>query len=151
MASPESDPIRDAFIDAELAEMIDDEGSDHSLSEDPIDRLAVEHGIDSDDVAALKALREAAELDRIALHNEASKLLADHLRQTLETGDSTLLTRWLSEGLRNMDQTGEDRFMPITMFRDDITGQPGLTVEEWNELPESTRETLRGRRPDDPN
>lgn len=139
---PEIDPIREIFIDAGLEDLV-------SPTEDPaidlIDRMLNKGFMDERDA---DNFREARNIDPDRLGKAVPsifKALDGEFRNS-GRGLVGMFARYLEEYAEHDEETGgSEDFVPFQHFSDETNGS-GLTLEDWRDLPQSVKDTLRDDR-----
>lgn len=136
--NPEHDPIKEAFVHDEITQQPADS------SKDPIDDALARGIITDDEALRLKEIRELPNDVRVVAVRDAFQAIQDGVNDAENIQGGSVLGRYLKAYREHQNITGgfED-FVPLEYFQDPGISGSGLSLEDWQELPESVKDTLR--------
>ncbi|MCA9348434.1 hypothetical protein KC867_03425 [Candidatus Saccharibacteria bacterium] len=140
---PEFDPIKDAFVEDGISDLLNPADNDESTG-DPIDDLLRRGLISEEDAEARRKIRDMEPGEK----EEALESAAGFMHDLASYQDSPLgqhFGEYFDAWMRHQRETdGEGDFVPLKYFESSVSGSDGkMTIEEWQQLPDSTKDTLR--------
>jgi len=138
--SPEIDPIKDVFIEDGLRELLG--AVDYGGSAAGIVDLVSRGILSTEDVALMREQRAMPPESNQMTFNEALDIVVN-----VSSNQDTSTERYYDAYFEYASATGgKEDFVPMEYLLDGGRNKSGISLEEWRELPESTRDTLRDER-----